>query len=710
MMKRIFCQTLVTVIVVLGGVAEAGIVLNDGFTYPDGNVVGAPGSPWVQHSGSGAAVIDGGKLFLTTSAGEDINAPLADGPYVSGSTLYASFIVNLSSLPGTVASGGSYLAHFSHGSTGFRCLIWPNRTDAADGMFRIGIRNSNLDAAVTNAPQDLSLNTNHKVVVRYVVGAGISTLWINPTEEEIGGVTATTVPNMMPDITTFAFRQADNIGMSKIDDLLVGTTFNDVVYADLPPTISAINNQSIPADGSTGPVAIVVGDDSTPLAELIVTGASDNQALVPDGNIVFDGTDGNRNVTVTPVAGQQGAATITVTVSDAGSQKSTSFQLRVGAPSIASIENQITPMGVASSPIAVIVDDVEEGASGLVVSAVSDNQQLIADGSIVVGGAGGDREIVLTPSAGQSGVATITVTANDGFQSASTQFRVTVYPELGLLISDNFNRSDGPLVDGLADWTSHSGGYQEMMISGGRVVMSHLQSEDVSDLLTPGTIYDATGGYVFYVGLTVNFSELPRGDGSYLAHFKDDGFSHRARLIATTNAAPTGQLRLGIANAVSEVSAEGLHPVGLSLGTDYMVIVRFNSATGESRLWLNPIEENAGFVDATDPLSPSPVESFALRQDGDPHGMGVLSVDNLLVATSFSDVVGDLPPVIRFSRSGNNLRLSWPSGNGFELRRSTTLPAVNWMMVPMTIEGPDEVTNIEISAGRSFFRLEKMIQ
>jgi len=230
MMKRIFCQTLVTVIVVLGGVAEAGIVLNDGFTYPDGNVVGAPGSPWVQHSGSGAAVIDGGKLFLTTSAGEDINAPLADGPYVSGSTLYASFIVNLSSLPGTVASGGSYLAHFSHGSTGFRCLIWPNRTDAADGMFRIGIRNSNLDAAVTNAPQDLSLNTNHKVVVRYVVGAGISTLWINPTEEEIGGVTATTVPNMMPDITTFAFRQADNIGMSKIDDLLVGTTFNDVVF------------------------------------------------------------------------------------------------------------------------------------------------------------------------------------------------------------------------------------------------------------------------------------------------------------------------------------------------------------------------------------------------------------------------------------------------------------------------------------------------
>jgi len=413
---------------------------------------------------------------------------------------------------------------------------------------------------------------------------------------------------------------------------------------------------------------------------------------------------------VTPVAGQQGAATITVTVSDAGSQKSTSFQLRVGAPSIASIENQITPMGVASSPIAVIVDDVEEGASGLVVSAVSDNQQLIADGSIVVGGAGGDREIVLTPSAGQSGVATITVTANDGFQSASTQFRVTVYPELGLLISDNFNRSDGPLVDGLADWTSHSGGYQEMMISGGRVVMSHLQSEDVSDLLTPGTIYDATGGYVFYVGLTVNFSELPRGDGSYLAHFKDDGFSHRARLIATTNAAPTGQLRLGIANAVSEVSAEGLHPVGLSLGTDYMVVVRFNSATGESRLWVNPIEENAGFIDATDPLSPSPVESFALRQDGDPHGMGILTVDNLLVATSFSDVVGDLPPVIRYSISGSNLRLSWPSGNGFELRRSTTLPAVNWTVVPTTEEGPDEVTNIDVSVAHSFFRLEKVIR
>jgi hypothetical protein len=104
------------------------------------------------------------------------------------------------------------------------------------------------------------------------------------------------------------------------------------------------------------------------------------------------------------------------------------------------------------------------------------------------------------------------------------------------------------------------------------------------------------------------------------------------------------------------------------------------------------------------------VESFALREAGGAHGIGNLTVDNLLVATSFSDVVGDLPPAISYSISGSNLRLSWPSGEGFELRRSTVLPAVSWTTVSTTVEGPDEVTNLDVSVGNGYFRLEKVAE
>src|SRR5690606_39229362 len=113
-------------------------------------------------------------------------------------------------------------------------------------------------------------------------------------------------------ISTYSFRQDSGIGIMLIDNLVIGTSFDDVVGGNLPPTVSAIPDQSIPANGSTGPIPFAVGDDQTPADQLTPTGASDNQALVPEENIAFDGSGGNRTVTVTPAAGQQGQANITV--------------------------------------------------------------------------------------------------------------------------------------------------------------------------------------------------------------------------------------------------------------------------------------------------------------------------------------------------------------------------------------------------------------
>ena len=82
----------------------------------------------------------------------------------------------------------------------------------------------------------------------------------------------------------------------------------------VPPTISSIADVIIPINSSTGPIPFTVGDASVAPGSLVVTGTSSNTNFVPNANIVFGGSGANRTVTVTPLAGQFGSATISVNV------------------------------------------------------------------------------------------------------------------------------------------------------------------------------------------------------------------------------------------------------------------------------------------------------------------------------------------------------------------------------------------------------------
>jgi autotransporter-associated beta strand protein len=84
------------------------------------------------------------------------------------------------------------------------------------------------------------------------------------------------------------------------------------------PTITDIANQSVPSGGNTGALAFTVGDAETAVDSLSVSGSSSNTGLVPNGNIVFGGSGASRTVTVTPVSGLSGSATITITATDGG--------------------------------------------------------------------------------------------------------------------------------------------------------------------------------------------------------------------------------------------------------------------------------------------------------------------------------------------------------------------------------------------------------
>ena len=111
------------------------------------------------------------------------------------------------------------------------------------------------------------------------------------------------------------------------------------------PTITGISDQTILENSNTGALAFTIGDVETPASDLDVTGASNNATLVPDASIVFAGNGEDRDVTVTPVAGQTGTATITITVSDGDLDASIDFVLTVNANTAPTI----TPVGPQST-------------------------------------------------------------------------------------------------------------------------------------------------------------------------------------------------------------------------------------------------------------------------------------------------------------------------------------------------------------------------
>ena len=116
---------------------------------------------------------------------------------------------------------------------------------------------------------------------------------------------------------------------------------------------------------------------------------------------------------------------------DGGISETASVTVRVDAvndtPSVSSIGDVATPMDTSTGAIAFTIDDDETLPGSLIVTATSDNQTIIPDGNIVLGGAGGSRTIEVTPATGETGgPVTITVTVDDGEYTTIEEFDVTV--------------------------------------------------------------------------------------------------------------------------------------------------------------------------------------------------------------------------------------------------------------------------------------------
>src|SRR5713101_5268877 len=250
--------------------AQAGVILSDTFSYPDGSLVGAAGSPWKTFTGTAGQVdVISGRVHLTAAETEGVIAPLTGAPYAFGA-LYASFTLNLKTLP---SAGGNFFAAFNtNGSSNFRARIFVLTGGAALGKYRVGIANAAASAVAVIAT-DLTPGVDYQLVVRYnnsAVAATTSTLWLNPCSENqtVNCVTASDTPPSAS-MTTFALRQATGIGDLQMDNLLAGTVFSDVggdavaPVINCPPGITAytvnpagavVNFNVTATDNSGGPV------------------------------------------------------------------------------------------------------------------------------------------------------------------------------------------------------------------------------------------------------------------------------------------------------------------------------------------------------------------------------------------------------------------------------------------------------------------------
>ena len=199
------------------------------------------------------------------------------------------------------------------------------------------------------------------------------------------------------------------------------------------PTVSAIEDQIINQDESTQALSFTVSDKESDASSLTVTATSNNQNLLENKGITIGGQGSNRTITLNPLKGAWGTASVEVTVSDGLANASTKFTLTVkelkadnAAPKISEIADQVIKIGESSTTIKFTVSDKESESSDLIVTASSSNTKLVDEKGIELSGSGSDRTIKISPKEGVIGSASIKVTVSDGEKSSSTEFLVTV--------------------------------------------------------------------------------------------------------------------------------------------------------------------------------------------------------------------------------------------------------------------------------------------
>ncbi len=207
-----------------------------------------------------------------------------------------------------------------------------------------------------------------------------------------------------------------------------------------------------------------------------------------------------------------------------------------------------------------------------------------------------------------------------------------------ILTSDTFSYPNGSLV-GNGGWVNHSGTVGSLLVSGGQAVVREDNSatEDANKPFTnvPGSLYYGIDFSVDNLGTPIIDDGTP--DFEYFAHFSDGGttiFTGRLDVVARGGA---GDFRVGISTASG--TAEATWGADLMFATTYRAIVKYDQVADQAQLWINALVDTDPSILGADLVDPGDtISAFALRQS-DSDANELVRVDNLIVATTFAEVV-----------------------------------------------------------------------
>ena len=394
-------------------------LMNEGFDYDTGgSLLAQSGGFWANHSGSpvGAMQVGSGVVTVTEDNAEDVNAPLIGQPYPASSklVLYSSFTLNYSGLPGAT---NTYFAHFKDNSSSYYGRVYASTINAGDGFYRLGIGNQSTVSYPAQLTQDLSPGVNYTVVTRLVLSNGVSTIWINPTDESSPGMTDSTAAGAPSAITTYALRENAGEGTLNIDNLKVGLNFLSVItnIVDVPPQ----------ANPDTGSVMENGGSITlNPLANDVLNtlgGSLSLFSISPTNGTVVSGNQ----IVYTPTANFAGVTNIGYTITDGfgGTSSSTIAVTVTNNPPQANPDSYSVVENSVNNTFNPLTNDVVETSGGtLSLVSVSETD---GNGSASVSG----NQVLFTPTTGFAGTATIGYTVTDGIGgTSSSTITVTVAP------------------------------------------------------------------------------------------------------------------------------------------------------------------------------------------------------------------------------------------------------------------------------------------
>jgi autotransporter-associated beta strand protein len=276
-----------------------------------------------------------------------------------------------------------------------------------------------------------------------------------------------------------------------------GTNQFELALSASASPISPLADVTVPVSGTTGPLGFNFGTlGSTAGSSLQVLATASNPALVPAGGLVIGGSGTNRTLTITPAAGTNGTAVITVSVTDGVWTNSRSFKLVVSS--------FLLTASPASQTVAVGSTNVSYTATVTSTNGFTNNVTFAVSGvptgagatfsPASINGAGSSVLTVTTSNTIVAGDYTLTLTAASGSLMSTTTVDLVVAGASSL----RWNSTSSSVWDtNLMNWLNLGNGAGDVFQSEDSVLFDD----------TPGVVTSITlGTTVVPALLTVNAS------------------------------------------------------------------------------------------------------------------------------------------------------------------------------------------------------------